>query len=135
MGRTCAGLTTKVTALVDTHGRAVTLALAAGPTADVVAGADVPLPAGKRVVADKGYASDAFRAEGRAAGSTPCIPPRKGRKRPSCYHRGWYRQRHKVENFFQRMKRFRRVASRYEKLDFYFLSVLQLAAIIDWLRF
>lgn len=89
MGRTCAGLTTKVTALVDTHGRAVTLALAAGPTADVVAGADVPLPAGKRVVADKGYASDAFRAEGRAAGSTPCIPPRKGRKRPSCYHRGW----------------------------------------------
>ena len=51
------------------------------------------------------------------------------------FHRGYYRRRHRVENFFGRMKKFRRVATRYDKLAVTFLAFIQFAAIIDWLTF
>lgn len=134
MGMTKGGLNTKVTALVDGAGRALQLAAAPGQQAEVRAVEAIELPAGKRVVADKGYDSDAFRQSIRTRGSTPCIPPRQHRKDPVRWHRGWYRKRHQVENFFQRIKRLRRAATRYEKLALHFLGFLHLAAVLDWLK-
>ena len=135
MSRTRGGLNTKVTAVVELQGRSVALAGAAGATADVVAGPAIPLPAGHQIVGDKGYDSAAFREEIRQAGSTPCIPPRKNRTKPVRWHRGWYRRRHEVENFFQRIKTFRGVATRYDKLAATFLNAVRLVALLDWIRF
>jgi len=49
------------------------------------------------------------------------------------FHRGYNRRRHKVENFFCRLKRYRRLSTRYEKLAITFLAFVQLAAVLDWL--
>jgi transposase len=54
---------------------------------------------------------------------------------PAHWHRGFYKFHHRVENFFQRIKRLRRVGTRDEKLSLHFLAFVQLAAILDWLKF
>jgi transposase len=135
IGRTKGGLNSKLTALVDGRGRALQLRLAPGQRADIRAAEDLALPQGCRVVADKGYDCDRFRQRLADTGNTHCIPPRAGRKSPAAYHRGYYRQRHRVENFFQRLKRFRSAASRLDKTDRNFLASLSLAAILDWLNY
>lgn len=135
MGRTQGGLNTKVNAWAEGAGRAVWLTLAAGQRADVkVAQESWPGIKGCTTVADKGYDSDEFRQQLRRRGSAVCIPSRSNRRCPQKHHRGHYRHRHKGENFFQRVKRFRRIGTRYEKTDVCFLGFVQLAAIIDWLR-
>lgn len=133
IGRTKGGLNTKLTALVDSHGRALQLTLAPGNRADVKAAEQIWAPPGKRVVADKGYDSDSFREALKAEGATTSIPPRSNRTTSPPFHRGYYRLRHHVENFFQRIKRWRAVGTRYDKLDLHFLASVQLAAILDWL--
>ena len=120
--------------MVDGQGRATQLALAPGNRADVQAIQAIELPADKRIVADKGYDSDAFRQAIKDSGSTPCVPPRQNRTLPVAWHKGFYRQRRRVENFFQRIKRLRRVGTRYEKLASRFLAFVHLAAIFDWLK-
>ena len=134
IGRTKGGLNTKVTAMVDGQGRAVQITVAPGQCADVVAVQAIDLPADKHIVADKGYDSDNFRKDITAHGGTSCIPPRQNRVRHIPWHRGWYKKRHHVENFFQRIKRLRRVGTRYEKLSLHFLAFVQLAAVLDWLN-
>jgi type I restriction enzyme R subunit len=63
-------------------------------------------------------------------------PPKDGQPSPYFgeYHRGSYRQRHKIENFFQRIKIYKRISTRYEKLALTFLNFVLLAAIFDWLK-
>ncbi len=136
IGRTKGGLNTKLSAWVDGRGRAVSLSLAAGPAADVVVAQTSvrPILRGTITVADKGYDSDGFRTRLRQWGSQPCVPPRCNRRQPASWHRGHYRKRHKVENLFQRLKRQRRIGTRYEKNDSYFLAFVQLAAVLDWLN-
>jgi transposase len=137
MGRTKGGLNTKLLAWVDARGRAVQVTLAAGQRADVRAASEAPWPKRLRAtiaVADKGFDSDAFRAQLRRRGCGACIPSRSNRCAPARWHRGYYRHRHKVENFFQRIKRKRRIGTRYEKRDLHFLGFVQLAAILDWLK-
>lgn len=134
IGRTKGGLNSKVSALVDGSGKALQLTLAPGQRADIKAASEIVLPEQSHLVADKGYDSNTFREWLRAKGSTACIPARCNRKNPEAYHRGYYRKRHKVENFFQRIKRFRRIGTRYEKLDQTFLAMLHLVAVLDWLR-
>jgi transposase len=136
IGRTKGGLNTKVQAWVDGRGRAVSLDLAPGQHADVsiAQAASRPPLRGTITGADKGYDSDGFRAQLRRWGSQPCIPPRSYRRQPATWHRGHYRRRHRVENLFQRLKRYRRIGTRYEKRDLYFLGFVHLAAMLDWLK-
>lgn len=136
IGRTKGGLNTKLSAWVDGQGKAVSLSLAPGPKADVTVAQEAARPSlhGTRTVADKGYDSDGFRRQLRRWGSQSCIPPRSNRKQPAAWHRGYYRQRHKVENLFQRLKRYRRVGTRYEKNDLCFLAFVLLAAVLDWFK-
>jgi transposase len=134
MGRTKGGLNTKLTALVDGRGRALQLTLSKGNMADVKAAEMIEIEAGKRVVADKGYDSDGLREKIAETGGNYCIPPRKTRLNHVHWHRGYYRKRHRVENFFQRIKRYRRVGTRYEKLELTYLAFVQLAAIVDWIK-
>lgn len=87
----------------------------------------------KQVITDKGYDSRGFVALIEAAGAQAVIPPRKTRLDQRVYDKEAYRERHLIECFFNRLKQFRRVATRYEKLACNFLSIINLAAAFIWL--
>jgi len=91
------------------------------------------LPRAREMLADRGYDSDGFRAALTAKGITPCIPPRRCRRTPIDYDRELYKQRHKVENMFGRLKDWRRIAMRYDRCAHTFFSAICIAAtIIFW---
>jgi transposase len=136
MGRTKGGLNTKIHAVVDNKARAVAVALGAGNEADITVAPEMMEDvACGCVVADKAYDSNAFRATITAKGSKTCIPPRATRLDPIAYSKQTYKKRHRVENFFQRLKRFRRVATRYDKLaETYFGFVLLAILVLELSR-
>ena len=135
IGRTKGGLNTKLCALVEGQGRLISAALAPGQMYEVEAAAPL-LDTLKNVllVGDKGFDADALRSKLLAQGCLASIPPRSGRCYPSWYHRGYYRQRHKIENFFQRIKIHKRISTRYEKLAITFLNFVFVASVFDWLN-
>ena len=135
IGRTKGGLNTKLCALVEGQGRMVAAVLAPGQMYEVDAAAPI-LDNLKSVllVGDKGFDADALRQQLLAQGCLASIPPRSGRRAPAWYHQGFYRQRHKIENFFQRIKIYKRVSTRYEKLALTFLNFILFAAVFDWLK-
>ena len=87
----------------------------------------------KRVAADKGYSYDSLRAYLRRRGVGAVIPTRKDQRTRPSFDREAYRERNLVERAFGRLKEFRRIATRYEKLEASFLAMLHLAAIRAWL--
>lgn len=87
----------------------------------------------QQVIADKGYDSSPFIAEIEASGAQAVIPPRKKRRQTRPYDHHAYRERHLIECFFNRLKQFRRIATRYEKLACNFLSMINLATTLIWL--
>lgn len=86
-----------------------------------------------RVLADKGYDSNAIVAQIESQGSQAVIPPRRGRRVERSYDTDLFKSRFLVEQFFARIKRCRRVATRYEKLAVTFLGMVLLACILVWL--
>ncbi len=84
----------------------------------------------RRLIADRGYDADRLRCTLRAKGTIPVIPGRRSRKRPIRHDERRYRDRWRIEAAFCRLKDFRRVATRYDKLALNFLSAVILAAII-----
>lgn len=92
------------------------------------------LPPSAHMIADRGYDSTWFREELEARGIEPCIPSSKSRKRPYPYDKALYRQRHKVENLFAKLKDWRRIATRYDRCAHTFFSAICIAAaVIFWL--
>lgn len=86
------------------------------------------------LIADKAYDANAFRKALRDQGARPVIPGRSNRKRPIRYDNARYRDRHRIENAFCRLKDFRRIATRYDKLSRNFLSAVALATLVAfWL--
>ena len=85
------------------------------------------------IVADKGYDPDAFVEAISAQGSQPVTPPRSNRLNPRSYDRHLYKSRNLIERFFSRIKQFRRIATRYDKLAKSFLSFVHLACAFVWL--
>jgi transposase len=86
------------------------------------------------VLADKAYDADWLRRQIEAPGATPNIPPMVHRRRKPCFSPVLYRARNRIERFFNRIKHFRRLATRYEKHAANFLAMLKLAANHLWLR-
>jgi transposase len=84
------------------------------------------------LIADKGYDADALRRRLRHEGCVPVIPGRSNRKRKITLDKRRYRDRHLVENAFCRLKDYRRVATRYDKLAGNFLSAVALAALVAY---
>jgi transposase len=108
--------------------------LSAGQVADIAqAAALIQDQSAEFVVADKGYDSDAFVATITAQGSQAVIPPRSNRLNPRTFDRHIYKDRNLIERFFSRIKQFRRIATRYDKLSKSFLSFVHLACTIVWL--
>jgi transposase len=119
---------------VDALGNPVRWQLTGGEVHDITrAPALIAGLEAKQVIADKGYDSNAFIACIEMSGAQAVIPPRKTRLEKRAYDRHAYRERHLVECFFSRLKQFRRIATRYEKLARNFLSMLNLAATHIWL--
>ena len=87
------------------------------------------------VVGDRGFDAGTFRRDLLGIGARPCIPPRCSSKIQHYYSELLYAKRHVIENFFARIKRLRRVATRYEKLSETFLGFVTFAAVLDWLQF
>ena len=85
------------------------------------------------MLADKGYDSDDVRASLLLKGILPVIPPKANRKQPiACDFRA-YKDRNRVERMFNRLKQFRRIATRYDKTAVSFLGFLALAAAKLWM--
>ena len=85
------------------------------------------------VIADKGYDAGALVVCIEASGAQAVIPPRKNRLQPRSYDHDLYKDRNLVERFFSRLKQFRRIATRYEKLARNFCSMLNLVCAYIWL--
>jgi transposase len=92
------------------------------------------LPPAKAMLGDRGYDADWFRNALTARGITPCIPSKANRKIPIPHDTVLYRQRHKIENMFGRIKDWRRIHTRYDRCAHTFMSAIAIAAIvIFWL--
>ena len=86
------------------------------------------------VIADKGYDADHLHQAILDAGAEPVIPARSNHRRPRNYDKALYRERNLIERFFSKLKQFRRVATRYDKLLTNYEGFVQLAAIAILLR-
>ncbi len=135
MGRTKGGLNTKIAALVEGRGRLLAVAIVPGQADEAKAAAPL-LEKVRRIllVGDKGFDRDALRRQMLDQGCLACVPPRSNRNRAAWWSREFYRLRHRIENFFQRIKIYKRVSTRYEKLAHTFLNFILLAAVLDWLK-
>ncbi len=136
MGRSRGGLTTKIHALVDADGLPIKLKLTEGQAHDGRAAADMldTLEAGTILLGDRAYDSDACRETLAARGAWANIKPMPNRKKPPVFSRYLYRSRNRVERFFNKLKHFRAIATRYDKRADNFLASVQLASIRIWLR-
>lgn len=92
------------------------------------------LPPAKTPIADRGYDSTPFRQALLQKGIVSCIPSSRSRKVPYPYDKALYRQRHKVENLFAKLKDWRRIATRYDRCAHTFFSAICIAAtMIFWI--
>ena len=131
IGKSRGGSTTKIHILADAHGYPVDFEITGGDVHDVKA-ADTLLGKvsgqAENFIADKGYDSDSLREQIRAAGAIPVIPRKSNSKKPNPEFDSYlYRLRHLVENLFARLKHFRSIATRFEKLARNFKAMLFLA--------
>ncbi len=85
------------------------------------------------VIADKGYDCDALLTFIHSKGAEAVIPSRRNRKEKRQIDDNLYKDRNKIERFFNRMKHFRRIATRYEKTARNYLAFVHLAALMTWL--
>jgi len=86
------------------------------------------------VLADKAYDAGGIRDLIEGQGAVPNIPAKSNRKWKPCFSRTLYRERNQIERFFSKLKHFRRIATRYDKLAENFLAMVQLASMRLWLR-
>jgi transposase len=114
----------------DGDGKPLVLLLSAGQLSDYQGAALLldALPKAKELLADRGYDANWLRTALIRKGITPCIPPKKNRKVAIPYDKTLYKQRHKVENMFAKLKDWRRIAMRYDRCAHTFFSAICIAA-------
>ncbi len=135
LGRSRGGFSTKIHIAVDALGNPLRLILTAGQESDVTQGAPLIKDfAAQAVIADKGYDSDELVKTITALQAQAVIPPRANRKEQREYDRHLYRERHLVECFIGKIKHYRRVFSRFEKLSKNYLGFLSFVSALIWLR-
>ena len=135
LGRSKGGFTTKVHVTVDGLGNPLRLRLTAGHRHDITqALALVEGLAFDHLIADRGYAAQDFVEWVIESGIQPVIPPHQRARESRDYDRWLYRERHLVECFINKIKHFRRVFSRFDKLARSYLGFLQFVSSLIWLR-
>lgn len=130
MGRSRGGLTTKIHALVDANGLPVVLKLTEGQAHDGKSAQDMmgALRKGQILMADRAYDSDGLRKGMADPGAWANIRPMPNRVNVPAFSPFLYRYRNRVERFFNKLKQFRAIATRYEKHAANFLALVKLAA-------
>lgn len=137
IGRSCGGLSTKIHAATESYGNPVYIMLSEGQCHDI----NFAVPVlehidieGSSVLADRGYDSSGLIDYIHSRGGEPVIPSKKNVKsgRPCDW---WlYKERHLVEKLFLKLKAYRRIATRYDKLPFTYLGFICIASILIWLK-
>lgn len=135
LGRSRGGFSTKIHLLVDALGNPLRFLLTAGQRHDITqAEGLIDSFQFDSVIADKGYDSDAFLQTIAGREAEAIIPARKRRIDPRDYDAHLYKERHLVECFINKIKWFRRIFTRYDKLARRYTAFLHLAATLIWLR-
>jgi transposase len=134
IGRSRGGRNTKIHALADAKGRLLAILLTGGEAHDCPA-AERLIRGGKTskyLIGDKAYDSAELRLQLQERGTNPIIPNRSCRKQPFRFNKRLYKARWLIENAFSRLKDFRRIATRYDKLARNYLASVCLAAALVW---
>ena len=137
IGKSRGGSTTKIHVAADAHGNPIDFEVTGGEVHDAkVAGRlIVKIGLAEHFIADKGYDSEAIREQARAAGMNPVIPRKSNSKKANPeFDSHLYKLRHLVENLFARLKHFRSIATRFEKLARNFKAMAYLACTFIWLK-
>jgi transposase len=137
MGRSRGGLTTKIHALVDAMGLPILLKLSEGQAHDGRSAQDMyqSLEAGNVLLADAAYDSNRLHQTMKDRGATANVKSMPNRLKPPSFDKELYKQRNQVERFFNKLKHFRAIATRYDKRDDNYLASIKLASLRIWLRF
>jgi transposase len=146
LGRSRGGFSTKLHLRADRHGKPLVLLVTAGQRHDLTmfeplmrqgqvkrAGRGRPRRRPRRVAGDKAYSSRRVRTWLRRHGIRHTIPRKRTERRRGPFDQAVYRERNRVERLINRLKQFRRVATRYEKRAVNYLAMVTLAAIVLWL--
>lgn len=135
LGRSRGGFTTKIHVVVDALGQALRFSLTPGQRHDVTqASSLIQGFKDAHVIADKAYDANAFIDKIYQQNCTPVIPCRKNRKTKRTYDKHMYKERHLIECFFNKLKHFRRIFSRFDKRASSYAGFIAYASTILWLR-
>ena len=136
VGRSRGGRNTKIHALADAKGRLIAILLTGGQAHDypvaerLIRRVNPP----KHMLGDMAYDGNELREKLDQSGTKPVIPNRSNRKQPFSFSKRRYKLRWRIENAFNRLKDFRRIATRYDKLARnYLASVCLIAALVWWI--
>ena len=136
IGKSRGGWNTKIYLVAANERMALTFALSPGQAHDAPEGRKLlsgwqRRPAQVPMVMDRAYEGDETRQLVLQLGFEPVVPPNPNRLNPWAYDRHLYRRRNEVERLFRRLKGFRRIFSRFEKLDVMFTAFIHFALIVD----
>ena len=135
LGRSCGGFSTKIHAACDALGNPIRFILTGGEASDYTQA--IPLLDGvkaKAIFADKGYDADYIVAEIVKMEGEVVIPSKSNRKKPRDLDKDLYKERNLIERMFNKIKHFRRVATRYDKTAAAYLAFVTIAGICLWLK-
>ena len=137
MGRSRGGLTTKIHGVVDANGNPIALKLSEGQAHDGRSAAALldTVGEGQILLADRGYDTEALRAAINNRGAWANIKPMPHRVNIPAFSPWLYRYRNLIERFFNKLKHFRAIATRFDKHDANYLALVKLAAARIWMRF
>jgi len=137
IGKSRGGLTTKIHVCADAHGNPIDFEITGGEVHDSKVAPKLIENVGlaENFIADKGYDSDEIRDKATDCGMKPIIPRRSNSTKTNpTFDTYLYRMRHLVENLFARLKHFRSIATRFEKLARNFKSIVYIACTFIWLK-
>src|SRR5664280_2772176 len=140
IGKSRGGWTTKIHMVAADARTAITFALSPGQASDTIEGRKLlggigPLPAPLPLIMDRAYEDNETLQLALDFGFIPVVPPRPQRLEPWLYDKAIYRRCNEIERLFRRLKGFRRIFSRFDKLDLVFLGFLHFALIVEALRY
>src|SRR6476646_1680752 len=134
VGRSRGGRNTKIHALADAKGRLLAILLTGGEAHDCPVAERLirRVKPPKKMLGDTAYDSAELRADLDQRGTKPVIPNRCNRKQPFSFSKRLYKLRWRIESAFNRLKDFRRIATRYDRLSRNYLASVCLAAVLVW---
>lgn len=136
IGRSRGGITTKIHMVTASDRAVVGFSLSGGQVRDAPEGIALleeiqRAQEQKYLLMDRAYEGENVRKAAMKLGFAPIVPPKKNRKDPWDYDKERYKRRNEIERYFLRLKRFRRIFTRYDKLDVIFSGFIYFAIVVD----